>query len=200
MNSILCTDPKHPIWPSLEKFANEWGFDLQSSIEGLQGGEYLFLVSCTQFVEKSVRDRFKRVLVLHESDLPKGRGWSPLAWQILEGKQEICISLIEAEDKIDSGRIWAQEIVHIPKHELADGISRIIWGAKQRLIKRCIGQPLIPREQVGEPTYYKRRTPEDSRLDPFRSIADQFELLRICEPRFPAFFEYRGRRYEVTLR
>jgi methionyl-tRNA formyltransferase len=50
------------------------------------------------------------------------------------------------------------------------------------------------------PTYHRRRTPEDSRLDPHQSIASQFDLLRICDPdRYPAFFDFRGRRYRLRL-
>jgi methionyl-tRNA formyltransferase len=50
------------------------------------------------------------------------------------------------------------------------------------------------------PTYYRRRTPEDSRLDPQRSIAEQFDLLRVVDPdRFPAFFDLCGHRYVVRI-
>lgn len=48
--------------------------------------------------------------------------------------------------------------------------------------------------------YYRRRTPEDSRLDPELPIAQQFDLLRICDPdRYPAFFELHGHRYRLRL-
>ena len=41
----------------------------------------------------------------------------------------------------------------------------------------------------------------DSRLDPSRSIAEQFDLLRVADPqRFPAFFDLRGHRYLVRLK
>ena len=45
-------------------------------------------------------------LVPHESDLPKGKGMSPLSWQILENKKKIYFSLIEATSKIDGGLIY----------------------------------------------------------------------------------------------
>jgi methionyl-tRNA formyltransferase len=48
---------------------------------------------------------------------------------------------------------------------------------------------------------HRLRTPEDSRLDPNRSIADQFNLLRVADPdRYPAFFDLAGCRYEIILR
>lgn len=200
MNTVLCTDPKHPIWPHLEAWCHSRGLLLTHLISRLTGGDFLFLVSCTQFIDAEIRARYKHVLVLHESDLPKGRGWSPVAHQILEGKTEVTVSLIEAADKIDSGDIWAQEVAYIPDHALAGEISEILFGVKKRLIARALYERLIPRKQEGTPTYYSRRTPEDCRLDPHRTIAEQFDLLRICEPRFPAFFDYRGHRYTVEVR
>ena len=75
----------------------------------LAGGEILFLVSCNEIIGKDVRDRYMATLVIHASDLPKGRGWSPHIWQIIEGKKEIMVSLLEAEDAVDSGAIWAKK-------------------------------------------------------------------------------------------
>ena len=198
MNYILCSDKNHPGWPHLERFAKKRGMVLTDDVSN-EGGDFLFLVSCTRIIGKEIRDRFKHVLVIHESDLPKGRGWSPLAWQVLEGKTRIVISLLEAADRVDSGRIWAKFTLNLEGHELAHEIAKKAAIVKTTLIDLALNAEPKPFEQVGAATYYPRRTPEDSRLDPFRSIADQFDLLRVCEPRFPAFFDYRGHRYTVTV-
>lgn len=198
--TIFCSDPKHPVWPKLAEYCAENGYFLTNLASRLTGGGYLFLISCTQFVGREIRDRYEKVFVLHESDLPKGRGWSPVAWQILEGKDLITVSLIEAEDKIDAGDVWGKEGCYIPEHALADEILNCVFSIKKLLIQRAVDGAIKPFQQFGEPTYYKRRTREDCELDINRTIADQFDLLRICEPRFPAFFNIRGHRYEVTVR
>ena len=60
--------------------------------------------------------------------------------------------------------------------------------------------PLEGIEQCGEPTSYPRRVPPDSRLDPNRTIAEQFDLLRVADPvRLPAYFLHRGRRFVLVL-
>lgn len=157
----------------------------------------LFLVSCTEILPPEIRSRFARVFVIHESPLPQGRGWSPLAWQIIEGKNDIIITLLEAVDRVDAGPIVAQAQVHLGGHELADEIHAEVVRAKCQLMQTAdLGKRVM---QSGEPSYYRRRTPEDSRLDPNKTIAEQFNLLRICEPRFPAFFEHRGHTYEITI-
>lgn len=47
----------------------------------------------------------KLLLVVHKSDLPKGRGFAPVQWQILEGKADITVCLIEISDDVDAGNI-----------------------------------------------------------------------------------------------
>ena len=66
----------------------------------------------------------------HASDLPKGRGWSPHIWQVLEGKQEIRVSLLEAEDAVDSGAIWHQNKLVIPQSALWDEVNEALFDAE----------------------------------------------------------------------
>ena len=45
-------------------------------------------LSCSKLVKPEILARNRHNLVVHESDLPKGKGWSPMTWQVLEGKGE----------------------------------------------------------------------------------------------------------------
>jgi methionyl-tRNA formyltransferase len=55
-------------------------------------------------------------------------------------------------------------------------------------------------EQKGESTFYKRRKPEHSRLDVNKTIAEQFNLLRVADnERYPAFFELQGKKYKIKI-
>jgi methionyl-tRNA formyltransferase len=55
--------------------------------------------------------------------------------------------------------------------------------------------------QAGDPgSYMPKRLPENSQLDPNKTIAEQFDLLRIVDSqRYPAFFNYRGKRYLLKI-
>jgi len=57
-------------------------------------GEFCFYLSYGKIVSKDMLSRFKHNLVVHESDLPQGKGWSPLTWQILEGKNRIPVTAV----------------------------------------------------------------------------------------------------------
>ena len=205
--TVLCTDPNHPVYPWLRDWAERQraahNVLLTTSIDDLAGGDILFLVSVSQLVSKDVRERFRASLVLHASDLPHGRGWSPHVWQILEGRSSVTVSVLDAEDAVDTGAIWAQRVFDLQGHELADEINQLLFSTEFALMDYIVGHfaELRPRPQGDvEATYYRKRTPADSRIDPSRSIAEQFDLLRVADPyRFPAFFDYRGCRYKIVI-
>lgn len=206
--SILCSDIRHPVNRHLERWAVEHGADHRIEIvrkkAELGGGDILFLISCSEIVSASDRDRYAASLVLHASDLPRGRGWSPHIWEIVGGSDRIVLSLLEAEDRVDTGRIWAKRDIAVPLDALWDEINELLFAAEIELMDFAVTafDAIEPAEQTPDiaPTYHPRRNPDDSRIDPERSIADQFNLIRICDPeRFPAFFEYRGHRYRIRL-
>ncbi len=206
--SILCSDEWHPVYRFLlswvEKNQATHDIELVTGKQQLSGGDILFLVSCSEIIDKAIRSNYRTSLVVHASDLPRGRGWSPHIWQIVEGAEQITMSLLEAEDKVDSGRIWAKVPIVIPKDALWDEINTIVFEAELKLMDFAVEnlstiQPSAQDTAV-EPTYYARRTPLDSRIDPSKSIAGQFDRIRVCDPgRYPAFFEFRGHKYKLTL-
>ncbi|MDW8297576.1 MAG: hypothetical protein RMJ97_11900 [Raineya sp.] len=166
----------------------------------VEEGDILFLLCCqTIFRDLHLN---KHNLVIHASDLPKGRGWSPLTWQILEGKNEIVVSLFEAVLKIDAGPIYLQEKVVFEGHELLpelrDKVSKVYVSLAKEFVKMY---PNVQgRNQEGEATYYRRRSPKDSELDIYKTIHDQFNLLRVCDnERYPAFFIKNGVKYILKI-
>lgn len=204
---VLCSSANHPVWPYLSKWRERQLQDhnitlIRDRTEAV-GGDILFLVSCQQIIDAGVRARYRKTLVLHASDLPLGRGMSPHVWQILEGRNEFAVTLLEAEDEVDTGAIWSQRWISLAGHELCDEINDLLFTAELDLIDEALArfESITPQPQDSRtPTWYPRRNPDSSRIDPERSIAEQFNLLRVCDPiRYPAFFDYLGCRYIVKL-
>jgi methionyl-tRNA formyltransferase len=126
-----------------------------------------------------------------------------LVWQILEGRDTVTVTLLEAEDAVDSGAVWQKMQIHFEGHELCDEIHAALFDAELALMDFAVENldMIQPMPQTGEGSHYRRRTPEDSRLDVNRSIAEQFDLLRVADTdRYPAFFDYRGHRYQIQLK
>jgi methionyl-tRNA formyltransferase len=127
-----------------------------------------------------------------------------LTWQILEGKAHIPITLFEAAERVDSGLIYAQRWLEFEGYELVGELRSQQAAATRELCRWFVDHyPLSTagaRQQSGEESFYRRRRPNDSILDTNRTIADQFNLLRVVDnERYPAFFELGGRRYELRI-
>lgn len=205
--SILCSDAGHPIFPWLASWADRKSgaheVEIVQKKGELSGGDVLFLISCHEVIQQDSRNRYKATLVIHASDLPLGRGWSPHIWQILEKKRLIKVTLLDAADPVDSGAIWTQADLRIEDHETCDEINSKLFDVELSLMDFAVRNwgSIQPRPQdEREPSTYPRRLPANSRIDPEKSIAEQFDLLRVSDPkRFPAFFELHGHRYLIHI-
>lgn len=206
--TILCSSSSHPVNGMLDRWVAKnqakHTVNLVRQKAELRGGDILFLISCGEKIAAEDRQAFRKVLVIHASDLPTGRGWSPHIWSILNGAENITVSLLEAEDKVDSGAIWKKVLVPIAKHALFDEINEVLFEAESQLMDFAVSMfgSIVPQPQDSSraPSYYPRRGPEDSELDVQKSIGEQFDLLRVCDPqRFPAFFKLHGHTYRVTV-
>lgn len=206
--TFLCTDDTHPVNAYLKQWKKKndtfHDIDICRKKSALIGGDLLFLISCSEIVRREDREKYKESLVIHASDLPLGRGWSPHVWQVLEGKTRIKVTLLTAGEGVDTGDIWDQMDLHIPKHFLWDEINTALFEAEIKLIDRavrCFDQKVSkPQSKDIEPTYYPKRTPQDSEIDPHDTLANQFDLIRVCDPhRFPAFFKLNGKTFKIRL-
>jgi len=207
--SIICSDLEHPIYTVL----NDWAiksqvlYDIQlteNTFNLRAQGDFLFLVSCSEFVRKEIRERFTHSLVLHASDLPHGRGWSPHIWEILNGAKYITLTLLETADSIDSGKVWMKEKILLSGSELLTEINTKLFTAEIKLIDLALEQyaNIIPKEQSLKtvPSYYPKRSPIDSLINIDEPLSSQFNLLRVCDnERYPAYFERDGYLYTVKI-
>lgn len=204
--SLLCSDKGHPVRAHLVRWMqcrSDLEISLVEKASEAIGGDFLFLISCHELIRRETRRRYKHVLVVHASDLPKDRGWSPHIWSVIRGDGALIVTLLEAEDAVDSGRIWQKVRIPLVGNEVVDELNELLFSAEIQLLDWAIAnveivRPIIQDESVA--TFLRRRTPEDSRIDPTRTIAEQFDLLRVCDSnRYPAFFEYRGRKFYLNM-
>ena len=203
---ILVDNPESWILPYtkvLEKKIKEM-FNCQVNIlhnhDDVVSGDILFILSCEKKFNRLNLN--KNNIVVHESDLPQGKGWSPVTWQILENKTKITVTLFEATDEIDAGEIYLQDYILFEGWELLPEIKRKQGEITNKLLLKYL--ELYPnikgRPQEGNNSFYKRRTPKDSELNIEKSIEEQFNLLRVCDnEQYPAFFILNNRKYILKL-
>ncbi|WP_100374042.1 formyltransferase family protein [Bacillus sp. FJAT-45037] len=173
-------------------------------VSEINNGDIAFYLSCEQLVPNTILDKNKHNIVVHGSKLPKGKGWSPMTWQIIEGENEITMSLFEAIERVDSGKIYLQEVINFDGSELIDELREIQGKSTIDLCIKFIKEyPEIIDlgiDQSGDSSFYPKRRPQDSELDISQSIGDQFNLLRVVDnKKYPAFFKHKGETYVLKI-
>ena len=182
------------------------GFDFQWETDpcNIFDARFCFLLGYTKILKENILNSECKFFVVHESALPRGRGWSPLTWQVLEGKASVTVSLIEAAIPVDSGAIIGQTIIELCGAELVDDLRRHQSLATLHLIREFLRKPneaqQSAKKQEGAVTWYDRRYPTDSKININKTIDEQFNLLRVVDnDRYPAWFDYRGERYVLKI-
>ena len=205
--TILTTSIEHPINTYLDKWVGRnknHKIDIARSKKELISGNILFLISCSEIISKLEREGFEKTLVVHASDLPHGRGWSPHVWEIINGATDITLSLLEAADEVDTGDIWKKISVSIPKTALFDEINELIFDSELKLMDFAIKNhnTIKPKKQPNiVSAHWPKRSPKDSEIDVNKEISEQFDLIRVCDPdRFPAFFFKDGKKFNITIK
>ena len=142
-------------------------------------------------------------VVFHSSDLPKGRGWAPIYHSLADGHEEHVITAILAAPKVDAGDVIAKARFHIQPCHVADTLREIDEEVCVMLavaiLDRFGAGPIKATPQRGEATYYTRRLPSDSAVDIRLPLAELIPHIRACGRSHPAYFDWQGCRYRITL-
>lgn len=161
--------------------------------------DYIFLPHWSYIMPREITDNWECV-VFHMTDLPYGRGGSPLQNLIVRGHKDTKISAIRMTEKLDGGPVYM-------KHALS------LDGSAQEIFVRCsdiIFQEMIPMflnegmekitpiPQEGEPVVFKRRKPEEGKITPDMKTAQIYDYIRMLDAEgYPrAFIEFGDYRLE----
>lgn len=174
------------------------------NIKKFNGYEILFILGYTKKINNDDLLRNKINLVIHASDLPKDRGFSPIQYQILRGKNKFKVSLITVEEEIDSGLIILQKDLNFDGTELYDEIRKKTAEITTKIILDfLIRYPAILNNKIkqkGRATFNKKLTDKNNELNIYRSINKQFNILRIGNnEKWPSHFYRKGIRYIIKI-
>ena len=204
--NILCDDKNSWFWDKnnnlIKEIEKKHTLNLIQNQKEIVKGDIAVFISCNKLVENQYLALNKSNIVCHPSNLPKGRGFSPIAWEILDSANKLTFTLFEANEKIDDGDIYYKKEVELSGTELNDDLRSIQAEITFELILKYINEyPNINgSKQIGEATYYKKRNKDDMELDIKKSIEEQFNLLRIADNvNYPAHFHYKYKNLVVYL-
>ena len=160
---------------------------------------YIFFPHWSWKVPKEILDAAPCVC-FHETDVPYGRGGSPIQNLITRGHRKTKISALRMEEGLDTGPVYlkksvsllgtAQEIFERNAHTVANMIETIIVKNPQ------------PKSQKGKVMIFKRRTPEESDIAKLKNltISKLFDHIRMLDaPTYPhAYIDVGPLRLEFT--
>lgn len=165
--------------------------------------DVVFILGYHKIIEEQYLKQNKHNVVIHESDLPLGKGWAPLFWQILENKSEIIFSMFEASSGIDDGDIYMKKSLSLDGTELNKELRK---KQAHLTISMCLEfvenyeKYKIPSSQIGKESFYEKRSAKNSEIDISKTIDEQFNLLRtVHNEDYPAFFYKNGKKYILKI-
>lgn len=101
--------------------------------------------------------------------LPKGRGRSPLNWSLIEGRSRFLLHLFLIKPGVDDGDVFAINDFDItPFDDIETLYLKVGISVRNMLLDRLadlLAGRVTVQPQVGEPSYYPKRTPDDGRID-----------------------------------
>lgn len=168
----------------------------------VKGYDILFLINYTKILPKDFLISNKLNLVLHSSNLPMDRGFSPAFNQILRNRNTITTCLIEAKEKVDTGNIYMKNKFRLDGNELSREIRAKQALAMIQLVTLFLKKyPKIKSiKQKAGGSFNPRRRPSDSEINIDKSLKSQFNLLRINDnENFPSYFYFKKKKYILKI-
>jgi len=156
---------------------------------------YIFFPHWSWIVPESILDN-NECVCFHMTDLPFGRGGSPLQNLIVRGFQDTVLTALKMESGIDTGPIYYKKPLSLDgsAHDIYKRSSKLYWS----MISDFVDNNPTPIPQQGVATYFKRRTPEQSQIPEGLSLEDIYNYIRMLDaPGYPkAFLEVNDYRLE----
>lgn len=169
--------------------------DLNSAKISKLNPQYIFFPHWSWIIPEEIYSKYE-CIVFHITDLPYGRGGSPLQNLLIRGIYNTKISALKVEKNLDAGKIYLKEDFYIglgKAEEIFINASSIIFS---NMIPFILENNPIPQDQTGEPMLFNRRKPEESDIAQmnFSSLEEIYNFIRMLDGEgYPKAFVTRGK-------
>jgi methionyl-tRNA formyltransferase len=187
---------------NVRNLPGEWFFidhpdQLTSDILKKLQPRYIFFLHWSTRVLSNVVNTHECVC-FHMSDVPYGRGGSPLQNLLIRGHRSTMLTAMRMVEEIDAGPVYCKAPLSLEGN--AEEIYIRATELSVKIIAEIITQEPEPQPQVGDPIIFKRRRPDESAVPQLESLGALHDFLRMLDAEgYPrAFFVYNGFRYEFS--
>jgi len=158
--------------------------------------KYVFFPHWSWKIPKEIYENFE-CIAFHMTDLPFGRGGSPLQNLIVRGYKKTKITAFKVTDKLDAGPIYLKKDFPLEgsAQEIFKRASNIIF---QEMIPHITNESPEPFPQKGKIVTFSRRKPQDSDISNINDLNKIFDNIRMLDAEgYPnAFIEKNNLRIE----
>jgi len=158
---------------------------------------YIFFLHWSWKVPPEIINNYECVC-FHMTDVPYGRGGSPLRNLIIRGHRRTRLTALRMIEDFDAGPVYLKEDLCLEGNAEEVYIRASYLSA--RMIRRIIEERPIPQPQVGDPVIFKRRKPHQCEIPELPTLQALHDFIRMLDAEgYPqAFLEHAGFRYEFS--
>lgn len=158
---------------------------------------YIFFPHWSYIIPEEIYERFECV-IFHMTDVPFGRGGSPLQNLIERGITETTLTALRCVRELDAGPVYMKRPL-----SLYGGGEEIYLRAgrlTEQMITEIVKTNPEPVEQTGEAVVFKRRRPGQSDISHKTNLEQLFDHIRMLDADgYPRAFLEQGRfRFEFS--
>ena len=158
------------------------------------------VVAFGQLLPQALLDAIPGGLVnVHFSRLPRWRGAAPVERAILAGDTETGVCIMGVELSLDTGPVYAREVLTIDPTETAGALEdRLVVAGTELLVATVPNvREITPEPQTGDAMYAEKLTVGEFELDLTRPAAELVRIVRAGNPRPGAWLDIAGARGKV---
>lgn len=140
--------------------------------------QWVFFPHWSWIISADIYENFECV-IFHMTDLPYGRGGSPLQNLIVRGHQRTQLSALKCVEKLDAGPIYEKMAL-----ELQGTAQEILHRAAvlmQQMIVSIVKNTPEPIPQMGEVVAFKRRQPKDGDMVELADLEKVYDYIRMLD-------------------
>jgi methionyl-tRNA formyltransferase len=178
----------------ISRLPGEWRFartseEIDTRVVQQFDPRYVFFLHWSDKIPAELVGRFECVC-FHMTDVPYGRGGSPLQNLIAAGHRSTVLTALRMTDEFDAGPVY--EKVPLSLEGSAEEIYLRASHLAAEMVQRIAADETVPVPQAGAPVVFKRRDPAQSKLPESGTLLDAFDFIRMLDAEgYPlAFIEY----------
>lgn len=183
----------------LEKQQGEWHFINSNDMLVIDkikpiSPRYIFFLHWSFKVPDEIISSYE-CICFHMTDVPYGRGGSPLQNLIMRGHQDTKLTALRMTQEFDAGAVYFQENLYLGGN--AEEIYIRATYLSAQMIQHIIQEQPEPISQSGEVTIFKRRKPAESKILDLQTLPKLHDFIRMLDAEgYPhAYIEHQGFKY-----